>query len=314
MWRDLRFALSYLLLAFPLLALVAFVWPLPQGTEPLMVFVWAPLAASLAERVSRPAHRLPLLVSQLRWGVLRSTLLVVSLFCLPVVLLLESMSGLAATGSGGEGMPMSLPAFWPLLPGFKCWAQRRCCTSCESTSREPNKLAQAFRPETTEVRLSAKHLEDRAMTLAQEGWEVQHKRFIGRSTVRAFGVGQRFEILQSPLDAQGGDPFQRPLRLDGFASTKLTQITEAGQLAQLASERWPDQALRWSAGAWLSMALAAWVQAEELVLEGMRTRMNLLLLAVTRPEGYLQSDAWNVQRQALHGRPDQLEAMLERAP
>jgi uncharacterized protein involved in type VI secretion and phage assembly len=59
------------------------------------------------------------------------------------------------------------------------------------------------------------------MTLAHEGWEVQHKRFIGRSTVRAFGVGQRFEILQSPLDAQGGDALSRTLLLSSIAHVGL---------------------------------------------------------------------------------------------
>lgn len=69
---------------------------------------------------------------------------------------------------------------------------------------------------------------DRALGLAQAGWEVQHKRYVGRSTLRSLGVGRRFELMDSPLDAElslrGGDPLHRTLLVNAAAHVGINNL------------------------------------------------------------------------------------------
>jgi len=80
---------------------------------------------------------------------------------------------------------------------------------------------------------------DRALALAQAGWEVQHKRFVGRSTVRSLGVGRRFELRDSPLDAElalrDGDPLHRTLLVNAAAHVGINNLPKglSDQLAGL---------------------------------------------------------------------------------
>ncbi len=93
---------------------------------------------------------------------------------------------------------------------------------------------------------------DRALTLAQEGWEVQHKRFIGRSTVRHFAVGQRFEIRGSPLDVQSSEPRAKTLLLSAIAHVGLNNLPKALS-DELAARGWAHRK---------TDALPAWVGPE----------------------------------------------------
>ncbi|MFY8016806.1 MAG: contractile injection system protein, VgrG/Pvc8 family, partial [Inhella sp.] len=78
---------------------------------------------------------------------------------------------------------------------------------------------------------------DRALSLAQAGWEVQHKRFIGRSTVRSLHAGLRFELQGSALDAElplkGNDPAQRTLLASSVAHVGINNLPK-GLSAQIA--------------------------------------------------------------------------------
>jgi uncharacterized protein involved in type VI secretion and phage assembly len=89
---------------------------------------------------------------------------------------------------------------------------------------------------------------DRALSLAQAGWEVQHKRFIGRSTVRSLHAGLRFELLGSARDAElplkGNDPAQRTLLASSVAHVGINNLPK-GLSAQ--SDGWrksPTQSQR----------------------------------------------------------------------
>ncbi|MFO1251138.1 MAG: type VI secretion system Vgr family protein [Inhella sp.] len=93
---------------------------------------------------------------------------------------------------------------------------------------------------------------DRALTLAQEGWEVQHKRFIGRSTVRHFAVGQRFELLNSPLDVQSAEARDKTLLLSAIAHVGLNNLPKALS-DELAARGWAHRR---------ADALPAWVGPE----------------------------------------------------